>query len=85
MAKDAAVRKGARVRKSYRALFEDWLDEELVACIRDATQRGWVPGSERFRSQIAAMLGRRAVEAPRRGRPPKTKVIAPEAEIPLPL
>ena len=27
-------------RKAYRALFEDRLDEELVASIRDATQRG---------------------------------------------
>jgi putative transposase len=71
--------------KTYRTLFEDRLDEELVASIRDATQRGWVPGSERFRSQIAAMHGRRAVEAPRRGRPPKPKVISSEPEIPLPL
>jgi len=72
-------------RNTYRALFEDRLDEELVASIRDATQRSWVPGSERFRSQIAAMHGRRAVEPPRRGRPPKPKLITPEAEIPLPL
>jgi putative transposase len=53
--------------KAYRPLFEDRLDEEHVASIRDATQRGWIPGSERFRSRIAAMHGRRAVEAPRRG------------------
>ncbi|HEX4077330.1 MAG TPA: hypothetical protein VHX61_00440, partial [Rhizomicrobium sp.] len=64
---------------------EDRLDAELVASIRDATQRGWVPGSERFRSQIAAMHGRKAVEAPRRGPPSKPKVTASEAEIPLPL
>jgi putative transposase len=72
-------------RNTYRALFEDRLDAELVASIRDATQRGWVPGSERFRSQIAAMHGRKAVEAPRRGPPSKPKVTASEAEIPLPL
>jgi putative transposase len=71
--------------KAYRTLFEGRLDEEHVASIRDATQRGWVPGSERFRSQIAAMHGRRAVEAPRRGRPPKLKPIASKPEIPLPL
>jgi putative transposase len=70
--------------KAYRTLFEDRLDEEHVASIRDATQRGWVAGSERFRSQIAAMHGRRAVEAPRRGRPPKPKIIASEPEISLP-
>jgi putative transposase len=70
-------------RNKYSALFEDRLDEDLVASIRDATQRGWVAGSDRFRGQIAAMHGRRAVEAPRRGRPPKPKVITTEAKIPL--
>jgi putative transposase len=72
-------------RKAYRTLFEDRLDAELVASIRDATQRGWVPGSERFRSQIAAMHGRKAVEAPRRGRPPNAKVTASDPAIMLPL
>jgi putative transposase len=72
-------------RTAYRALFEDRIDEELVASIRDATQRGWVPGSERFRNEIAAMHGRRSVEAPRRGRPPKPKPITSEPEILLPL
>jgi putative transposase len=65
-------------------MFEDRPDEELVASIRDATQRGWAAGSERFRSRIAAMHGRIAVEAPRRGRPPKPKLTASELEIPLP-
>jgi putative transposase len=37
-------------RRAYRTLFEDRVDVELIASIRDATQRGWVPGSERFRS-----------------------------------
>jgi putative transposase len=41
-----------------------------VETIRDATQRGWVPGNDRFRQQIERALGRR-VDPPRRGRPPK--------------
>ncbi len=54
----------------YCALFPE-LSEEVVATIRDATQRGWVPGSARFRRQIQDALGRR-VERPVRGRPKKS-------------
>ncbi|WP_443751351.1 hypothetical protein [Asticcacaulis solisilvae] len=56
----------------YRPLFTEGLGENVVAIIRDATQRGWVPGSDRFRRQIAEALGRR-VEPPVRGRPRKTE------------
>ena len=73
-------------RKAYRTLFEDRRDEELVvAFICDATQGGRVAGSERSRSQIGALHGRRAVEARRRGPPPKPQLITSEPEIPLPL
>jgi putative transposase len=46
------------------------LTDEQVETIRDATRRGWVPGSERFRREVERALGRR-VDPPRRGRPPK--------------
>lgn len=59
-------------RTEYRALFAEGLGEDVVATIRDATQRGWVPGSDRFRRQIQEALGRR-VERPVRGRPKKSE------------
>ncbi len=55
---------------AYRALFDEGLGQDMVDTIRDATQRGWVPGSEKFRRQIEEALGRR-VERPVRGRPVK--------------
>ena len=60
-------------QKAYRILFDEVLDDDMLASIRDATQRGWVSGSDKFRDQIAAMLGRGAIEAPQRGRPRKSK------------
>jgi putative transposase len=57
-------------RASYRELFGPGLTDEQVETIRDATQRGWVPGSDRFRHEVERDLGRR-VDPPKRGRPPK--------------
>ena len=34
--------------------------------IREATQRGWVPGSDKFRTDVKAVTGGRAVDPPRR-------------------
>jgi putative transposase len=62
-------------QEAYRALFDQGLDPEIVETLRDATNRGWVPGRDRFQREIAAALGRR-VTAPRRGRPPKARAIA---------
>jgi putative transposase len=60
----------ATVRQAaYRAHFED-LAPEAIDTLRDATQRGWVPGSDGFRRQVEALLGR-SVAAPTRGRPRK--------------
>ena len=53
----------------YREHFAD-LPQERIETLRDATQRGWVPGSDSFRRQIATALGR-SVDAPVRGRPRK--------------
>lgn len=58
-------------RIAYRKLFGEGLDDELLGALRDATQRGWVPGSEKFRAQIEAVTAGRAVRPPRLGRPPK--------------
>jgi putative transposase len=60
---------GAR-QSAYRALFAQELDPRLLDELRDATQRGWVPGSAAFRGAIEAALGRPAGPR-RRGRPPK--------------
>ncbi len=62
----------ANRRDAYIALFRHALDDETVAAIRDATQRSWALGSERFQQEIARALQRR-VTPPKRGRPPKTE------------
>jgi putative transposase len=55
---------------AYRALFAEGLDGEQLDALRDSIQRGWAPGSDRFRREVEAASGRRA-DVPRRGRPPK--------------
>ena len=57
-------------RAAYAAVFAQGLDAGVIDTLRDATQRGWVPGRESFRRQIEAALGRRA-GPPVRGRPRK--------------
>lgn len=55
---------------AYRTLFDQGLDPETLATLRDATQRGWLPGADRFREEIATALNRPT--GPRsRGRPRK--------------
>jgi putative transposase len=63
-----ALGRSARMRQAaYRTMFENDLPRETIETLRDATQRGWVPGREAFRDQIAAALGRK-VTPPVRGR-----------------
>ena len=57
---------------AYRQMFEEELDADLVEVLRDATQRGWVPGRDAFRQEIQTALGRR-VGPPVRGRPRKAE------------
>ncbi len=57
-------------RAAYRSLFDDELSEAMVGEIREATQKGWALGGERFRNQVQTLSGRRARPA-RRGRPPR--------------
>jgi putative transposase len=57
-------------QEAYRALFQDAVARELLTAIRDATNKGWALGNERFRVQVEAMTARRAAPLPR-GRPRK--------------
>jgi len=59
---DSATRQAA-----YRALFATELPDSTAWEIRFATNRGWALGSERFRKEVAALLGRRT-EPRRAGR-----------------
>lgn len=55
---------------AYRALFLHAQDESAVAAIRDATNKAWVLGSDRFKEDVARLTARRIEPAPR-GRPRK--------------
>ncbi|MEQ8207429.1 MAG: transposase [Woeseia sp.] len=63
LARDSAAR-----RQAYRRLFQNLIDEELLARIRKTTNSCGVIGDDPFKGQIAAMLGR-AVPTGKRGRP----------------
>jgi len=45
---------------AYCALFEDALDDSVLREIREATNRRWPLGDDRFRQEMAALAGRRA-------------------------
>jgi len=57
-------------QSAYRALFQHAVADELLTTIRDATNKGWALGNDRFRVQIEALTSRRAAPLPR-GRPKK--------------
>jgi putative transposase len=63
----ALGREAGERRAAYRGLFRAHLDEEALTEIRTAAQRGLPLGSDRFREQVAAALGRR-LDPGRRGR-----------------
>jgi putative transposase len=46
-------------QEAYRALFRGRMPERDVATIRDATNKAWVLGDDRFKAQIEAKTGRR--------------------------
>jgi len=56
--------------QAYRALFSDTLSEALLTRLRENTNACTVIGNDRFKEQIATMLGR-AVPTGKRGRPKK--------------
>lgn len=45
---------------AYRGLFDGLMPEQELTAIRDATNKAWALGNERFKAQIAANTGRRA-------------------------
>ena len=57
-------------QQAYRELFLRHQDEKVLTEIREAVDRGWPLGSERFKDEIEAAL-QRAARPPRRGRPPR--------------
>jgi len=53
LAPDAALR-----QQYYRALFDYLIDPRVIDGIREATNKGWVLGNDRFKEQIGVLLGR---------------------------
>lgn len=52
---------------AYRALFDAHLDATTLAEIREATQKGWALGNDRFKDEIERLLQRRTRPLPRGG------------------
>ena len=47
--------------EAYRALFQNPPGEQALACIREATNKAWVLGNDRFRLEIEAFLQRHKI------------------------
>ena len=52
---------------AYRLLFRHHIAESSVAAIRDATNKGWVLGSDRFKQRVQRQLGRQVEPSARGG------------------
>ena len=59
---------GAARQQAYRALFRQHLSGETLDAIREATNKAWVLGSDKFKDRLAKKLERRVSPLPR-GRP----------------
>ena len=57
-------------RVAYAELFKSELEHEALAAIRDATNKAWVLGGQRFKAEVAILSKRRIQPLPR-GRPKK--------------
>jgi putative transposase len=57
-------------QSAYRQLFRAQLSGVEVEAIREATNKNWALGNERFKRQIAKMAGRRVAPLPKA--PPTT-------------
>ncbi len=53
--------------QGYRALFRGKLGEEVLEQIREATNKAWVLGNDRFRDKIERLTQRRSAPKPRGG------------------
>ena len=60
----------AERQSAYRQLFHATIDKSDLEALREATNKGWVLGSDCFRKEIERLSGRRC-EAKPRGRPKK--------------
>lgn len=58
---------------AYRALFANHLEDSHLTEIRDATNKAWVLGSDRFTNEVAALAQRRASPLSK-GRPKKSAI-----------
>ncbi len=69
----AALGKEKQERQAaYRALFNAHVSEEELVAIREATNKGWALGNDRFKQEVAAAARRRVAPLPK-GRPRKDK------------
>ena len=59
-------------QKGYRELFRHHLSGETLDAIREATNKAWVLGSDRFKARLGKKIDRRVAPLPR-GRPPKER------------
>lgn len=57
----------AERQSAYRSLFRGRMPERDLTAIREATNKAWVLGDDRFKAQIEAKTGRRAVPLRRGG------------------
>lgn len=58
---------GEERQQAYRALFRGRMPEHELSSIREATNKAWALGDDRFRKQIETKTGRRAVPLGRGG------------------
>lgn len=61
-------------RAEYRALFKTPLAEPYLIAIREATNKAWVLGGDKFKAEVAALTSRRTDPLPR-GRPRKKDAV----------
>jgi len=54
-------------QSAYRSLFRGLLPERQLSEIREATDKGWVLGDDRFKAKIEVKTGRRAAPLGRGG------------------
>ncbi len=60
-------------RLAYKALFKSELEAEALAAIREATNKAWILGGERFKEEVA-ILSKRRTQPLLKGRPKKEPI-----------
>ena len=54
-------------QKRYQALFQSSIDKNVLNKVREATNKGWVLGNDKFRQAVEEQLTRRVSPIPRGG------------------